>query len=327
MLTQIIEGRESNILTIELMLGNLCNYKCSYCFPGSNEGTHLWPDTDLLIKNITHLFETYKKHGKNKFELTVLGGEPTLWKDLPKFCKFLKSNYNTAIRIATNGYRKPEWWKENSKLFDSIEISVHSEFANPEHIKQVGDTLYLENTNVVANVLMNPYEFDKCVSVLEEIKKSKYKWPIIGKSVHYNGLTRYSEEQKKYLKDPLKRWPDLEWWSNLNYNEEYETWIIENNEKKKVSYNYFSLEGKNKFKGWECNLGVDHLRISMTGKISGNCDQLLYGENFYFNLYEENFSLLFNPKIVPVICASYMCKCGFENNISKRIISIKEITE
>ena len=53
MLTQVIEGRNPDVLTIELMLGNLCNYKCSYCFPGSNEGDHPWANTDTLIKNIT----------------------------------------------------------------------------------------------------------------------------------------------------------------------------------------------------------------------------------------------------------------------------------
>ena len=191
MLTQVIEGRDSNVLTIELMLGNLCNYKCSYCFPGSNEGDHLWPDTDTLIKNITHLFETYKQHGKNKFELYLVGGEPTLWKDLSKFCWFLKNNYDVVIRLSTNGYKKAEWWKLNSKLFDAVEISVHHEYANLDHIVSICDALYYEKTNLVANVLMDPDFFDKCISIVEYIKSSKKRWPIVAKWVHFDGRSKY----------------------------------------------------------------------------------------------------------------------------------------
>ena len=65
MLTRVINSRKSNVLSIEFMLGNLCNYKCSYCFPGSNEGDHPWPDYELLIKNLKHLLDTYKNKGKD----------------------------------------------------------------------------------------------------------------------------------------------------------------------------------------------------------------------------------------------------------------------
>jgi len=324
MLTQVIEGRPSEILTIELMLGNLCNYKCSYCFPGSNEGDHPWADTDTLIKNITHLFETYKQHGKHKFELYLLGGEPTLWKDLPKFCSFLKNNYDVVIRLSTNGYKKAEWWKSNSKLFDAVEISVHHEYANADHIVSICDTLYNEKTNLVANVLMDPVFFDKCILILEHIKSSKKRWPIVAKWVHFNGKSKYTKQQAEYLEKPLKRWPNLLWWFTLKYHARYRTWVIEDHKKKEVADNYLTLQGKNYFKGWNCNLGVDHLHISMTGRISGNCGQLLYGKTFYYNLYQNSFAQNFNPTINSVICTKDICSCGFETNISK-VIPIKVI--
>ncbi len=325
MLTQVIEGRDPNILTIEFMLGNVCNYKCSYCFPGSHEGTHPWPDTDLLLKNTSHLFEVYKKQGKTKFELYLIGGEPTLWKDLPRFCRTLKSNYDVIIRISTNGYRKPDWWKENSKLFDAVEISVHHEFADPDHIIAVGDTLYKQKTNLVTNVMMDPRQFDKCVSILEHLKTSKKRWPIIAKWLHFeNPEIRYTEKQKSYLEKPLKRWPNLIWWFSLDYHSEYKTWVVEDGKKKRVADNYMMLNEKNKFKDWSCNLGLDHINIFKTGRIGGNCEQLIYGENFHYNLYDPNFAEKFNPRLGPVICTKEVCPCGFETNISK-VIRIQPI--
>jgi molybdenum cofactor biosynthesis enzyme MoaA len=319
MLTQVIEGRESNVLTIEFMIGNLCNYKCWYCAPANHEGTHPYPDVDLLIKNITHLVEVYKNQGKNKFEIYLIGGEPTLWKDLSTFCKFLKNNYNTVIRMSTNGYRKPEWWRENAQLFDAVEISVHNEFVKADHIIEVCDVLYEENTNLVANILMDPLNFSKCEDLVEKLKTSKHDWPIIAKVVHHGDKTDYDDYQKKYVETSLKRWPNLVWWHNLKYHEEFKTWVIEDNEKKQVPDNYLRLQDKNRFKNWKCNLGLDHLHIDMNGDISGACGQFLFGQHFYYNLYEENFYLDFNPILGPVSCTKDVCICGFEINISKII--------
>ena len=55
MITRILNNDDPNLLRIEYMPGNLCNYKCHYCFPGSNEGDVKWPDVDLVLKNLDHL--------------------------------------------------------------------------------------------------------------------------------------------------------------------------------------------------------------------------------------------------------------------------------
>ena len=55
MSTEIIKidsNIDTDILRIELFFSNLCNYKCWYCFPGCNEGTHKWPDLELVTKNL-----------------------------------------------------------------------------------------------------------------------------------------------------------------------------------------------------------------------------------------------------------------------------------
>ncbi len=325
MLTQIIEGRKSNVLTIEYMLGNLCNYRCSYCFPGSHEGDHPWPDTDLVIENISHLFDTYKRIGKDKFELYLIGGEPTLWKDLVRLCEYLKKKYDVVIRLSTNGYRKVEWWNDHGHLFDAVEISVHHEFADCDHIINVCDALYNNKINLVANVLMDPNHFDKCRTILEKLKHSKRRWPIVAKWVHLtNGTVTYTDKQKKYLTKPLKRFPNLFWWFGLSYKDRYVTWVVENGIKKRVPDNYFIVNGKNKFQGWLCNLGLDHLNIHKAGRISGNCGQLLFDQNNFYNFYDLDFKNKFKPKIAPTICEQKSCDCGFETNISK-VVWIRKI--
>jgi organic radical activating enzyme len=323
MIVEVKNNYPTDMLRIEYMLGNLCNHKCSYCFPGSNEGTYPWPEIETVKKNLGHLLDHYKRNGKTLFQFYLIGGEPTLWKDLPELCKFLKDNYNSIINISTNGSRKLDWWKDNCKLFDNIEISVHHEFANIDHLKLVADLTYSSKIHVVSNVLMDPDHFDKCRAIIEDMKTSKKRWGIIAKSVHFNGQTRYTDEQRDYVKNSVKRIPNIIWYLRTIKNPVIRNKVsfTDNTGKnfKVPSDSWFALYGLNKFKGWECNLGVDHIEIFQDGNISGNCRQKIFGLSGYYNLYDKNFVDEFNPTISPTICQQNICGCSSEIIIRKHV--------
>ena len=63
-ITSVNNNWKDDVLNIDLSLGNICNYKCWYCWPGSNEGNYKWPDLDLLKTNISHLINHYLKNSK-----------------------------------------------------------------------------------------------------------------------------------------------------------------------------------------------------------------------------------------------------------------------
>lgn len=321
MITEIKNNYPTNLLRIEYMLGNLCNHKCSYCFPGSNEGTYPWPDINLVKKNLSHLLDHYKKNGKNRFQFYLIGGEPTLWKDLPELCFFLKEKYDAVINISTNGSRKLDWWQDNYKAFDTIEISVHHEFANVSHLMSVADLLYASKINVVSNVLMDPDYFDKCKNIIDQMKYSKKRWGIIAKSVHFDGQTRYTPDQREYLLSNIKRIPNLFWYWRTLKNPVFKVKVnVTNDKNKKIKVpndGWFTLYNLNRFKGWECNLGVDHIEIFQDGKISGNCRQKIYGITNYYNLYDTKFTDVFSPQIIPTTCQQSLCGCSSEIIINK----------
>ena len=54
-----IKNTETDFV-IELDLGNVCNYKCNYCFPGANEGTVLWPDINKIEAALLNYIKTKK---------------------------------------------------------------------------------------------------------------------------------------------------------------------------------------------------------------------------------------------------------------------------
>ena len=49
-LIKIVSTKQPNILEIVWAPNNVCNYKCEYCWPGSNEGNHHSPgNLDLIV--------------------------------------------------------------------------------------------------------------------------------------------------------------------------------------------------------------------------------------------------------------------------------------
>ena len=314
MIKEIRNNQPDNVLRIEYMPGNLCNYRCNYCFPGSNEGDKPWPDVELVKQNLSHLLSHYARHGKTKSDIFIVGGEPTLWKELENLCLYLKENFDVILEMSTNGSRKVPWWQKNAGYFDHIGVSVHNDFAKLDHIIEVCDALYERGVFVNADVLMDPLCFDKCMDNVEYLKRSKYEWPIIAKIVHYNGQHRYNQTQLKYFQDSIKRYPSPEWYNKtarrsqrlVTITREDEQ-IIETNDDGWITRNKL-----NYFKGWKCNLGVDLIKIFPNGTITGNCQQLLYGKDFYYNLHDPNFSEIFNPEIKPVTCSKLICGCNEE---------------
>jgi len=323
MIVKIQNNQDPKLLRIEYMPGNLCNYKCNYCFPGSNEGNMKWPDVEIVKKNLGHLLTHYSSYGKIKSNIFFVGGEPTLWKDLEDLCIYLKKNFDVIIEMSSNGTRKIPWWQENAKNFDHIGISVHNEYAKLDHIIEVCDTLYEQGIFVTADVLVDPKYYDQCLQNVEYLKNSKYSWPIVAKVVHFDGEHRYTENQLEYFKDSIKRYPLEEWYYKTTKKPLKEITIIEKSGKVTVinSDSWLTRNRLNFFKGWECNLGVDIIKIFPDGRITGNCQQTLYRNNFDYNLYDKNFIENFQPEIKPVICSKFICGCNEEIVCNKRKIN------
>lgn len=321
MIVEIKNNSPKNRLRIEYMLGNFCNYKCKYCFPGSNEGDQHWPDIAVVKKNLSHLLNQYKKIGKSEFLFYLIGGEPTVWKELPEFCKYFKENYSSIIHISTNGSRSFNWWKENFIHFDQIDISVHHEYAKIEHIKNISDLIYENEVYVNCDVMFDYGYFDKCKQIVEDLKTSKHSWPIISKPILLNGKTFYNEEETKYLEDGLKRIPDLVWYHKVNKIDRTTVDVSFKDKSQKTIYgdNWFVLNNLNNFFKWECNIGVDFIKILPNGIIKSNCQQRLYNLDKDFNLYNPVFKDEFNPKIERTICQQSICRCSSEIVINKRL--------
>ncbi len=323
-LVRVENGWNKQVLGIDLSLGNVCNYKCWYCFPGANEGDHKFPDYETFKNNITHLLNHYKNNGKEIFDISYVGGEPTHWPKLIEFTKYLKENFNCLISMTTNGSKKMEYWEKIAPYFDRIHMSCHHQYVDVEKFRDVCDYLYTQNVVISVSAMMDPNSWDKCIDLVEQLKKSKKRWTIRYVELLGHNIS-YTDEQLKILNKHRARGPNLFWfWRNNKYYKSKVVVTSDTGKRIRLKDNGILLNRWNSFYGWECSLGVDWLHIGTTGHVSGTCGELLYNDTKIYNLRDKDFTTQFNPMICSTTCKQLTCNCMAETNMpkNKKVIPI-----
>jgi organic radical activating enzyme len=318
---QIKSTQPGNVLEIRWAPNNVCNYKCAYCFPGANAGTHLSPvDLPKVVKNMRYMFDQYQKQGKTEFHLKISGGEPTLWSSLGEFIYQIKQTHNVYVSLVTNASRTLRWWGEYGSMVDNLIVSYHQKESNLNHISTVGQMLVAMGKKVSIHVLMDPTCWDDCVHVVDHLATTKTNWFVSTKEIDSttNNTVTYTDEQRAYLQKETKKYPGIIWLvKNIDLIttgkiRRHESCLISNGKTKKATSQYYITHKLNQFHGWHCQLGVEGMYIHWTGEITGSCGQRIAGNNILHADFVEKFTL---PN--GVVCNQLQCNCPPETHISK----------
>lgn len=261
-----------------------CNYACSYCWPSCHDGKYRWPDsnkTDKLINFIQNF------SNGNTVILDIMGGEPTLWPDLQRFCHAV-SEYS-LITFSSNGSRTARWWSNFSAPINHLVFSFHPENANIDKFSKmlsVVDTRY--RTTVF--ILYHPLYKEKCLEAFDTFKNLNLEISLKMKKIESSSIKYNIEDEKNLLKD--------------YYNCKIKMKTVDTDffvDGIKVDAREFINLNKNKFKGWKCNLGQNYRYIKANGDIYGaSCaSAMLLG-----NIYDNNIS---EPNAVK--CEEEFCNC------------------
>ncbi len=337
---KIESTQKSKTLDIRWTPNNVCNFRCRYCFPDSNTGDYGNPkDLALTIKNFNYLLKQYKeKLGKTRTHLKIIGGEPTLWRELDIFIREIKKENDVYISLITNGSRTIRWWKEHGHIIDNVHLTHHVAQADLDHTIKVADILYDLGKKITVKVLMDLTCWDQCVEAVEYLKKnSRNRFiitvaeviePEISSLVTIRASTekdlKYTNDQKKYLSKGLKRIPGPWWfWKNKNLITSGEIKLyesiatLEDGSKLKAKSETYINKNLNNFKGWSCNIGIESIFIDWKGDIKGSCNEFVYGLDYYYNILDADFTEKFILNPVPATCTKYNCICSPETHISK----------
>lgn len=249
-------------LNIMWLLGNTCNYKCSYCPSMFHDRSSQWHAED----DIKNALLTIASQTDKQLYVCFLGGEPTACKHLPAILSFCKEN-NIKTRIISNMSRTIDYFEKLSPILDVVTASYHGEFVKD-------DGAFIEKVTMLASLI----EVEVSVMIYPEIDipRTEKLWAnlkIIPKIFVSKTHTRpdYKQGLISGLETKLDFITNEKYIINLypkGFNQYRGNMILKSQELSALKIpETMMLENDNIFKNWQCNIGVENLVVKLDGDI------------------------------------------------------------
>lgn len=306
-----------NTIVVNWLLGNLCNFSCSYCPEFLHAGTVEWPDIKVLQKFIQDMSNHF--FGKQiYFEFT--GGEVTLYPYLLELCDFIH-DLNHTVGIISNGTRHYNWWSKQKNKFDHICFSYHAEHTKPNKFFNVVKTVAGEFRTHV-NIMMNPDKWEDCITVAEKITHectnvSLALQPLMQGLGAEETVFPYTPEQQEVLDRQHHLYGSkIKWTKKFNVPRGAMKMIDTVSNKSEISSAHRLISNNmNNWSGWECYAGLENLVIDWDGSI-------LRGWCRVGSTIGNAYSSYILPD-KPVLCNKKFCHCNLD--IMSKKVKIKKL--
>lgn len=292
-------------------MSSRCNYSCHYCTPESHDGKINFPKFESTTTLVDKIQAEYSKV-KDFAVYNLLGGEPTIWTELPQFSEYVKSvNPKNIIQLLTNGNKTLQWWKRTAPFIDKIIVTVHA--AQVDIIELVNKFNELANDMYIDfQFAMDILCFDKCVDdynyAYTHLHKNITLYPKPLRTVlSSSDLMPYTTEQNKIITELPSKWGrELDLLESPMIKKLNGTVVDQN-----VNINKLVLNNENNFKGWTCFVGIDNITINRYGniKIGTSCNPDLIIGNIN--------NLDFKFPLIPIKCRYDICSCFTDISTTK----------
>lgn len=300
---------------IEWMITDLCNYDCSFCSNDSKKGYRGRLDLETNKKIVDAIADLC---AGSPYYIQLTGGEPTLYPDFIELVQYMKQK-GAIVNLISNGSRTLRWWEElrDAHLIDNLYITFHSQQkADYKHIKDVINLFHKEHTSSLVLATYIKESIDYVLEGCDYIKANT------GAHICINAMTIHPDfidsikETGKYERIREYTWAA----GNLHGSKTRSKlpYQITRTPILTVTYDdgttesgiatYLTKLGKNKFLGWDCDIGLTTMKIEIDKIYRGGCRA--DGKEFSI----ENIKFWETP----VICAKLQCNCGTDMFYTKR---------
>jgi len=269
-------------IRIQWNFTNHCNFNCAYCPDTLKSGSITLPDPQVFVRAFDTIYTKF-----DSFQMSILGGEPTIYKGLDWALNNITKNQNKKISIDTNGSREVSWWKKYGELFDSVNISYHQHFLQIEHLFFVLETLKEKQVNTHIKLPITPKYWDDIIRVKTLLETKGYNCEL---QLLYKNFTKGNNQYYEYSEEQL----------NFYYKDKH---VVEDQIKEQIEYK--RVHRLNEYHGHMCWAGIDQFVIDKFGNVyRGWCNQ--GGE--LGNIYTDRV----NWPNDPIMCRKQLCTNGFD---------------
>lgn len=300
---------ENEILRVQWVWGNRCNYDCAYCPAHLHNNQFPIPDHDQFLEAATYLGILIRAESKIPC-YEFVGGEPSQLPFIASYLKAGQGNMPPSHNLVTNGSASLEWFESILPFYKYIEISYHPGWANYYHIKSVLDFIREQpeppDVTVVVNVDNDDERWLKGVSAYNRFISEGYPASLkllysdFGKS---NQLFPYKTYQLEQYYQTIGQTFDPE---PTVYRQEG---IIEARQRHDIDKQTLENTSFN-FKNKKCNVGLEQLVVMHTGDVYRSYCK---AGGSLGNVFEKNVELPSEP----ITCPFDNCRNGFDREAKK----------
>ncbi|MFC8527129.1 radical SAM protein [Nocardia sp. NPDC057227] len=131
MIEEVTGIRRIRMLYLQLLYR--CNFECGHCFHGERL-RYQDAFTSVQASNLMRLM----RHEHGIEAVTLLGGEPFVYRDLARVVRYAKHDLGLAVEICTNGYRIAPRLREIASCVDLLRVSLEGIGDTNDHVRQAG---------------------------------------------------------------------------------------------------------------------------------------------------------------------------------------------
>ncbi|WP_181698894.1 radical SAM protein [Nocardia sp. GTS18] len=162
------------IRRLYLQLLYRCNFTCKHCFHGERL-QHA--DTFTAAQACNLLGRMHREYATEA--VVLLGGEPFVYKELPRVVRYAKHTLGLSVEICTNGYRIGPRLREIAPCIDLLRISLEGAGATNDRIRRDGSySAAIESIELARNLgvatgatlTVNRYNIDEVVELAQRLQ-------------------------------------------------------------------------------------------------------------------------------------------------------------
>ncbi|WP_171102347.1 radical SAM protein [Ruegeria sp. HKCCD7255] len=254
------------VVLVDWMLGNRCNYSCSYCPPALHDGSKGWQSYDDVLGMIEALQEHYHNRLCRRVWLQLTGGEPTLHPKIKEILSAARA-HDMKVSMISNGSRTERFWLAIRDKLDSLILTLHLEEAEFDHVHRV-IAILSEVIHVQVNLTMLPDRFDESYEMARRLGADFPNIAIVMKPLRLefgDALYPYSDEQIKKMQERMST-PSAPN-GRLRHPRGTMTRFNPDGTQEELRANTLILRSENRWQGWLCEAGLESLRITGDGHV------------------------------------------------------------
>lgn len=245
---------------VEICLGNVCNYACSYCPDSLHDGSTGWLQKDDVKRFLNAVADHYIG---SSVIIQYTGGEPTQY---PGFEEIIKYGADKGFfhSVISNGSRTIRFWEKFGKFFDKIHLTFHQEFADLDHFAKVVSVIPCD-VQVHVNFTMIPDLFD---AIYEKAKTlvGRQNVSLTLKPLRINfgaDLYSYTNVQMQQMRIFTSHSRKVE----IKHYRGMMRVVMTNGTTLEKAPSRFILDRDNQWNGWSCWIGLQLLSVKPNGDI------------------------------------------------------------